>query len=152
MKLSMGHPEDALCDCAVAIGVAPDDARSYEAAAYCVLSGCDVAQPGRLRDALPADVNASGIERGIASALAETGEYEAAVARFTTLLHRYPGDQTGMRLLAEMYTGLREWPAALHWFEKATAEGVNLLASIGLVLHWSRFGDFEQARHVYRTG
>jgi hypothetical protein len=45
---------------------------------------------------------------------------------------------------------LRDWPAAQFWFEKGIAVSKDPLVAIGCLLHWSRLGDFERARQIYR--
>ena len=83
--------------------------------------------------------------------MTETGLYEDAIAILQNVLVRSPDDHTSMRVLAEIYTGLREWESARFWYDKAVTSSDDPLPVIGLVLHWSRLGDFERARQVCRS-
>ncbi len=152
-----GKPEEALRDCVRAIELDPRDTLNYHAAARCVLYGYasqdrDYAPAlARLRRELSPGANVTEVERGIAAVLGERGDYEDAIAILHGILRREPGDETSMRMLAELYSGLHDWRAAQHWFESAMGAGGGPASTIGLILHWSRVGDFEKARHVYRS-
>jgi hypothetical protein len=90
-------------------------------------------------------------DRGLALAFADAGYYEDAVPILCGILRRQPDDQTSMRVLAELYTGLRDWHAAQSWYERAITAGDDPMAALGYVLHWSRLGDFERARQFYHS-
>ncbi|HEY6343885.1 MAG TPA: tetratricopeptide repeat protein [Bryobacteraceae bacterium] len=148
----LGKPAEALDSSIRAIELEPDNPHNYQTAARCVLSGGGGAEAiARLRTAMRCGVDSSNIERGTALALAETGRYEDAIAILQNVLVHRPRDQTPMRLLAEMYTGLHEWESARCWYEKAARASNDPLPVIGLLLHWSRLGDFERAREICRS-
>jgi hypothetical protein len=87
----------------------------------------------------------------LASALINAGCYEDAIPVLQAILRQRSGDRASMRALAEVSTGLHDWRGALSWWERAIAAGNDTLAVIGCVLHWSRLGDFERARQLYRS-
>jgi tetratricopeptide (TPR) repeat protein len=148
----LARPAEALHSYVRAIELAPQDASIYQSAARCVLNG---GGPGEaiasLRDALPRDEDPLNADRGVALALAEEGGYEHAVPILHDFLRQRPGDQTSMRVLAEMYTGLRDLSAAQSWLERAFAAGPDPQVTIALLAHWCRLGDFERSRQVFRS-
>ena len=73
--------------------------------------------------AMPFAVDSQRLECGTAFALAETGRYEDAITILQNVVARRSDDQTSMRVLAEMYTGMREWESARFWYEKAVTAG-----------------------------
>ncbi len=144
-------PEDALRSYRRAIELAPEDSGNYLSAARCVLCGDGYkGAVDRLRDILPHAAGPFCVERGVALALAERGDYEEAVPILSDIVRHAPEDYIAMRVLGEIYTGLREWSAAQFWYERAIA-GNDMEAIIGWVLHWSRLGDFERGRQIYRS-
>jgi tetratricopeptide (TPR) repeat protein len=146
------QPDEALRSYIKAIELAPDDLKNYQSAARCLWSGkAHPAAAARVRDAIPDTLDPLNVERGVAMALSEEGFYEEAIAMLHDILGRRPGDPTSIRRLAELYTGLRDWPAAQSWYEKGIAAGKDPLVAIGYLLHWSRLGDFERARRAYRS-
>ena len=146
------QPDEALRSFIKAIELAPDDLNNYQSAARCLWSGkANPAEAARAWVAIPAALDTLNVERGVAMALAEEGFYEEAIAMLHNILARLPDDPTSIRRLAELYTGLRDWPAAQFWFEKGIAVGEDPLVVIGYLLHWSRLGDFERARQSYRS-
>ena len=146
------QPDEALRSYIKAIELAPDDLKNYQSAARCLWNGkADPASAARLRVAIPSALDSLNVERGVAMALAEEGFYEETIAMLHNILSRWPDDLTSIRRLAELYTGLQDWPAAQFWFEKGIAVGNDPMVVIGYLLHWSRLGDFERARQVYRS-
>jgi len=145
-------PDEGLRSYVRAIELAPEDAINYQSAARCVLSGDGHgAAVARLRDAMPTGLDSLNVERGLASALFEAGHYEDAVQMLHDILRQRPDDQASMRVLAELYAGLRDWGAAQLWYERAMAAGTDTLAAVYYVLHLSRLGDFDHARQLYRS-
>jgi hypothetical protein len=146
-------PDEALRSYARAIELAPDvDLANHRSAARCVLNvHGHGAAAARLRDAMPARVDPLHADRGVALALADTGCYEEAVPILCGILRQRPGDQVSMRGLAELCTGQRDWRGAQSWYERAMATGDDTLTVIGYLLHLSRLGDFDQARHLYHS-
>lgn len=145
-------PDDALRCYVKAIALAPDDRDHYKSAARCVLNGQGATGAiAHLRAAIPAGMDPWNADRGVALAFAEVGDYEAAAPILCDIVRQCPGDHTSMRVLAELHTGLHDWNAAQSWYERAIAGGKDPLAAIGYLLHWSRLGDFERARHFYRS-
>lgn len=148
----LARPAEALRSAIQVIQLEPENPENYRDAARCVLNGGGGAEAiARLGAAMPFAVEPQHLERGTALALAETGRYEDAIAILQNVLVRCPDDPTSMRVLAEMYTGLREWESARFWYEKAVTAGDDPLPVIGLLLHWSRLGDFERARQICRS-
>jgi tetratricopeptide (TPR) repeat protein len=146
------QPDEALRSYIKAIELAPDDLSNYQSAAHCLCSGkAHPAAAARVRDAIPSALDPLNMERGVAMALAEEGFYEEAIAMLHDILGQRPDDPTSIRRLAELYTGLRDWPAAQFWYEKGIAAGNDPLVVIGYLLHWSRLGDFERARRSYHS-
>ncbi|SPF43687.1 hypothetical protein SBA4_3090006 [Candidatus Sulfopaludibacter sp. SbA4] len=154
-QLQLDHfnqPDEALRSFVKAIGLAPQDPGNYRSAARCLLTGHGAgAALTRLRDAMPAGVDPLHADRGFASALVEAGCYEDAVPILHGILREQPDDQASMRVLAEVSTGLRDWHGAQTWYERAIAAGNDTLTAVGYALHWSRLGDFERARQLYRS-
>jgi tetratricopeptide (TPR) repeat protein len=148
----LAEPAEALHSAIQAIRLEPGNLDNYHAAARCVLNGGGGAEAiARLGAAMPFAVDSQRLECGTAFALAETGRYEDAIAILQNVLVRRSDDKTSMRVLAEMYTGMREWESARFWYEKAVTAGNDPQAVIGLLLHWSRLGDFERARQICRS-
>jgi hypothetical protein len=146
------QPDEALRSYLKAIELAPDDLNNYQSAARCLWAGKENSEAAaRMRVAIPSTLDSLNIERGMAMALADEGFYEEAIAMLHDILGRRPDDPTSIRRLAELYTGLRDWPAAQFWFEKGIAVGSDPMVVIGYLLHWSRLGDFERARRCYRS-
>jgi len=146
------QPDEALRSYVKAIELAPDDLKNYQSAARCLWSGkADPVAAARSIEAFPSSLDHLNVQRGVAMALADEGFYEEAIGRLHDILRGQPDDPTSIRRLAEMYTGLRDWPAAQFWFEKGIAIGNDPLVVLGYLLHWSRLGDFERARWVYRS-
>ena len=145
-------PDEALRSYIRAIELAPGDAANYRFAARCALRGHGhTAAMERLRDSIPRGLDSLNVERGLASALIDVGDYEDAVPILHDILRQRPGDHTSMRVLAELYAGLREWRAAQSWYERAMAAGNDTLAAVYYVLHLSRLGDFDHSRRLYRS-
>ena len=145
-------PDEGLRSYVRAIELAPEDACNYRSAARCVLSGHGHgAAVARLRDAMPTGLYSLNVDRGLASALFDAGHYEDAVPILSDILRQRPGDRTSMRVLAELYAGLRDWGAAQFWYERAIAGGNDSLAAVYYVLHLSRLGDFDYGRKLYRS-
>jgi tetratricopeptide (TPR) repeat protein len=145
-------PDEALRSYVRAIELAPEDAVNYRSAARCVLSGHGRgAAVARLRSAMPPGLDSLNVERGLASALFDTGHYEDAVPILHDILGQRPGDQASMRVLAEVYAGFRDWGAAQSWYERAIAPGNDTLAAVYYVLHLSRLADFDYARKLYHS-
>jgi len=145
------QPDAALHSYVKAIELAPEDAANYQSAARCVFSGHGYGAAARLRDAMPTGLDALNVDRGLASALFEAGQYEDAVPVLHDILRQRPGDQASMQVLAELYAGLRDWPAAQSWYERAIAAGNDTVAAVYYVLHLSRLGDFDYSRQLYRS-
>lgn len=146
------QPDEALRSYIKAIELAPDDLINYQCAARCLLNGKPhTAAAARLTDAIPSALDSLNVERGVAMALADEGFYEEALAMLHNILGRRPDDPTSIRRLAELYTGLRDLPSAQFWLEKGIAVSNDPMVVIGYLLHWSRLGDFERARRVYRS-
>jgi tetratricopeptide (TPR) repeat protein len=146
------RPDEALRSYVRAIELAPEDPANYRSAARCMLNGDGhSAEVARLRDAIPTGLNSLNVERGLASALFDAGQYEDAVRILHDVLRQWPGDQSSMRVLAELYAGLREWCAAQSWYERAMASGNDTLAAVYYVLHLSRLGDFDYSRRLYHS-
>jgi len=149
---TFAQPDEALRSYIKAIELVPDDLKNYQSAARCLWSGkAHPAADARVTVAIPSALDSLKVERGMAMALAEEGFYEEAIAMLHNILGRRPDDPTSIRRLAELYTGLRDWSAAQFWFEKGIAVGKDPMVVIGYLLHWSRLGDFERARRVYRS-
>jgi tetratricopeptide (TPR) repeat protein len=145
-------PDEALRSYVKAIELAPQDPGNYQSAARCLLRIHGHRSAGALlRDAIPSSLHSPDVDRGLASALVEAGHYEDAVPILRDILRQRPGDLASMRVLAEVYTGLHDWQAAQSWYERAISAGDEWLAVVGYVIHWSRLGDFERARQVYRS-
>ena len=100
---------------------------------------------------MPPGVDALNAALGLALAMIDVGCYESAASILHDVVRQRPDDRTSMRALAEVCTGLRDWRAAQSWSERALAAWNDTLAMIGYVLHWSRLGDFERARELYRS-
>jgi tetratricopeptide (TPR) repeat protein len=149
--LRLQQPVEGLRGFLRAIELAPHEIENYVSAARCLLSD-NSAKPALqgLRAALPSAAAPLNAERGVAMALAEQGDYDEAVRLLVEVIRQSPDDYTSMRLLAELYTGLREWRSAESWYEQAIA-GNDLRALTGWVLHWARFGDFKRGRQIYRS-
>ena len=146
------QPDEALRCYIKAIELAPDDLKNYQSAARCLWNGkADPAAAARLRVAIPSALDSLNVERGVAMALAEEGFYEEAIAMLHNILGRWPDDLTSIRRLAELYTGLRDWPTAQFWYEKGIAVGKDPMMVIGYLIHWSRLGDFERARRSFHS-
>jgi tetratricopeptide (TPR) repeat protein len=144
--------DEALRSYIKAIELAPDDLQNYQSAARCLWNGnANPVSAARVRDAIPSALDPLNVERGVAMALADEGFYEEAIAMLHGVLDRRPDDPASIRRLAELYTGLRDWPAAQFWFEKGIAFSKDPLVAIGYLLHWSRLGDFERARRFYHS-
>jgi tetratricopeptide (TPR) repeat protein len=147
-------PDEALRSYIRAIELEPKDPANYRSAARCVLAGHGHG-PGlsvaRIRDAMPPGVDALNTALGLALAMIDAGCYESASSILHDIVRQRPDDRTSMRALTEVCTGLRDWRAAQSWYERALAAGNDTLAMIGYVLHWSRLGDFERARELYRS-
>ena len=145
-------PDEALRSYIRAIELAPEDGANYRSAARCVLSGHEHASAvARLRAAMPTGLDSPNVERGWASALFDAGQYEDAVPILHDILRQRPDDRASMRVLAELYAGLRDWGAAQSWYERAIASGKDTLAAVYYVLHLSRLGDFDYARKLYHS-
>lgn len=151
LYLELQQFEKGLRNYLKAIELAPQENENYLSAARCVLSQ-DTAECAiqRLRAALPDTADPLHAERGVAMALADRGDYHEAVPLLVDVIRRSPDDYSSMRLLAEVYTGLREWRSAQCWHEQAIA-GNDFRALTAWVLHWARFGDFERGRQIYRS-
>ncbi len=151
LSLKLQQPAEGLRSFLKAIEFAPGAIDNYVSAARCLLSGDSASLAiERLHAALPEAADPLNAERGVAMALADQGDYGEAVALLIEVIRRSPDDYTSMRVLAELYTGLREWRSAECWYEQAIA-GNDLRSLTGWLLHWSRFGDFERGRQIYRT-
>lgn len=150
LHLELQQFEEGLGSYLRAIELAPRENENYLSAARCVLSreSADSAIQ-RLRAALPQAADPVNAERGVAMALADRGDYNEAVPLLVEVIRRSRDDYSSMRLLAEVYTGLREWRSAQCWHEQAIA-GNDIRALTAWVLHWARFGDFERSREIYR--
>jgi Tfp pilus assembly protein PilF len=145
-------PDEALRSYVRAIELAPEDAGNYRCAARCVLNGDGLgAAVARLRDAMPTGLDSLNVESGLASALIDAGHYEDAVPILHDILRQRPGDQASMRILAQLYAGLRDWHAAQSWYERAIAPGNDTVAVVYYVLHLSRLGDFDYSRKLYHS-
>ena len=145
-------PDSALRSYVKAIALTPEDPGNYQSAARCVLrSHGRGAALALLRDAIPARLHSLDVDRGLAAALVEGGHYEDAASILRDILRQRPGDLVSMRFLGEVYTGLHDWQAAQSWYERAISAGDEWLAVVGYVIHWSRLGDFDRARQVYRS-
>lgn len=151
LHLELQQFEEGLDSYVRAIELAPQDRENYLSAARCVLSG-DTTEAAiqRLRAALPHTADPDRAQRGVAMALADRGDYHEAVPLLVEVIRRSPDDYSSMRLLGELYTGLREWSSAQRWYERAIA-GNDFRALTAWVLHWARFGDFERGREIYRS-
>jgi tetratricopeptide (TPR) repeat protein len=151
LYLKLQQPAEGLRSFLRAIEFAPQDIDNYVSASRCLLSD-KAASPAiqLLRAALPHAADPLNAERGVAMTLADQGDYEDAVRLFVEVIRRSPDDYTSMRLLAELYTGLREWRNAESCYEQAIA-GNDFRTVTGWVLHWARFGDFERGRQIYRS-
>jgi tetratricopeptide (TPR) repeat protein len=151
LHLKLQQAAEGLRSSLRAIEFAPQDIDSYVSAARCLLSDND-AKPAiqRLRAVLPHAADPLNAERGLAMALADQGDYDAAVRLLVEVIRRLPDDYTSLRLLAELYTGLREWRSAESCYERAIA-GNDFRTLTGWLLHWARFGDFERGRQIYRS-
>jgi tetratricopeptide (TPR) repeat protein len=146
------QPDEALRSYIKAIELAPDYFMNYQSAIRCLWNGkADPAAVARVRAEIPSALDSLNVERGMALALADEGFYEEAIAMLHNILGRRPDDPTSIRRLAELYTGLHDWPAAQFWFKKGIAVGNDPMVVVGYLLHWSRLGDFERARQVYRS-
>jgi len=146
------QPDEALRSYIKAIELAPDDLKNYQCAARCLWSGkADPAAAARVRAAIPSALDPLNVERGVAMALADEGFYEEAIAMLHNILGRWPDDPTSIRRLAELYAGLRDWPAAQFWYEKGIAVGKDPMLVIGHLIYWSRLGDFERAKRSFRS-
>jgi tetratricopeptide (TPR) repeat protein len=146
------RPDEALRSYIKAIELAPDDLMNYQSAARCLVGGnADPVAAARAIEAFPSTLDPVSVKLGVAMALSEEGFYEEAIPMLHDVLRVRPDDSTAIRRLAELYTGLRDWPAAQFWFEKGIAAGKDPLVVIGCLLHWSRLGDFERAKRVYRS-
>ncbi len=139
-------PDEALRSYLRAIAVAPEEPRNYQSAARCVSNS-----GARLRDALPPNADPLYATRGVAMSLVETGNYEDAVPLFHEVLQERPRDQLSMRILAEMADALRDPHAAQSWYERAMAAGDDLMVTTGFIMHWSKRGDYDRARQIYRA-
>jgi tetratricopeptide (TPR) repeat protein len=145
-------PDEALRCYLKAIELEPNDPGNYQSAARCVLNGHGhAAALARLRAAMPPGTDPLNADHGLALGLISAGCYEDAVPILLAILRQRSGDQVSMRALAEVSTGLHDWRGALSWYERAIAAGNDTLAVIGCVIHWSRLGDFERARKLYRS-
>ena len=136
-----------------AIQLAPSKLENYQSAARCRLCGSTPREViDYLRESLPDDADRLNQRRGVGLALAQTGRYEEAIAVFQEIVCRRPDDPVSLHGLAKMYTGLHDLAAAGRCFERviATAENDPDL-NLGYVLHLWRLGDFEGARHFYRS-
>jgi Tfp pilus assembly protein PilF len=148
----MEQPDEALRCYIKAIELAPNDLKNYQSAARCLCNGNGTAiSAERAKQAMPCTLDPLKVDHGVGMALSEEGFYEEAIDMLHQVLRERPDDPTAIRRLAELYTGLHDWPAAQFWFEKGTAAGTDPLVVIGLLLHWSRLGDFERARQIYRS-
>lgn len=146
------QPDEALRSYIKAIELAPNDLKSYQSVARCLWSGnTDPAAAARARVAIPSSLDSFNVERGVAMALADEGFYEEAIAMLHDILGQWPDDMTSIRRLAELYTGSRDWPAAQFWYEQGIAVGKDPMVVMGYLFYWSRLGDFERARQVYRS-
>lgn len=149
--LSLEQPVEALRSYLKAIECAPQDISHCVSAARCLLSRENPKSAiERLRAELPRVSDPLNAERGVAVALAEQGDYDEAVRLLMDVIRRSQDDFISMRVLAELYTGLREWRSAEAWYEQAIA-GNHFLAVSGWVLYWARLGDFERGRQIYRS-
>jgi tetratricopeptide (TPR) repeat protein len=146
------QPDEALRSYIKAIELAPDDLKNYQSAARCLWSGkAHPAAAARVRDAIPSTLDSLNVERGVAMALAEEGFYQEAIAMLHNILGQRPDDTASISRLAELYTGLRDWPAAQFWYEKGITLDKDPMVVIGYLLYWSKLGDFERARRLYRS-
>jgi tetratricopeptide (TPR) repeat protein len=143
--------EAALRSFCRAIELAPGNSENYQAAARCILSGHDAAGAlKRLREVLPPTADPLHAERGVAMALADQGDYANAIPLLSGAVRQSPDDYTSMRILAELHTGLRERSTAEFWYQRAIA-GNDFHSLVGWILHWSRVGDFDRGREIYRS-
>jgi tetratricopeptide (TPR) repeat protein len=150
----LNEPDEALRSYIRAIELAPMDPANYQHAARSVLNRDGhgtTASAARIRDAMPPGVDALNTALGLALALVDAGCYECAVPILDGVVRQRPDDRTSMRVLAEISTALRDWRAAQAWYERTLAAGNDTVAMVGYVLHWSRLGDFERARRLYRS-
>ena len=147
----LNRPAEAFPIFRQAIQLAPGKLENYQSAARCRLGGSTPREViDYLRESLPDDADLLNQRRGVGLALAQTGRYEEAIAVFQEIVCRHPDDPVSLHGLAKMYTGLHDLPAAGRCFERViptTADDINL----GYVLHLWRLGDFEGARHFYRS-
>lgn len=145
------QPEEAFQCFRRAMELEPQDDVNYLLAARCLLDGVGALTAlARLRAALPSGADPLQADRSIAQALADAGCFEDAVPILLDILRQQPHDQASMRLVAELYGGMREWQTAQHWWEQAVAQGNDLAAWVGYMLFWPRLGDWERAREIYR--
>jgi tetratricopeptide (TPR) repeat protein len=147
----LNRPAEAFRIFRRAIQLAPGKLENYQSAARCRLGGSTPREViDYVRESLPDDADLLNQRRGVGLALAQTGRYEEAIAVFQEIVCRHPDDPVSLHGLAKMYTGLHDLPAAGRCFERViptTADDINL----GYVLHLWRLGDFEGARHFYRS-
>jgi Tfp pilus assembly protein PilF len=138
-------PDEALRSYARATELAPEELLNYQFAARCALMGHGQgAALARLRDAMSTGLDPLNVERGFALGLMDEGQYEDAGRVLHDILRRQPDDQASMRVLADLYAGLRDWGAAQSLFERAMAStcrdwGISTRRGSFIVLtRWAR--------------
>jgi cytochrome c-type biogenesis protein CcmH/NrfG len=148
----LSRPEDAFRAYRHALQLAPHDILIYQSAARCRLNGRDPqAAIARMCELLPS-ADALQIRRGTGRALIETGRYEEAVAMFHDILVEFSNDAESLRALAQLSTGMHDMQAASQYFERAlSADGNDREILSAYLMHWTRLGDMERARHFYHT-
>jgi Flp pilus assembly protein TadD len=146
------RPDDAFRSYLRAIELAPEDPGNYVGAARSARHSLGTGDAmARLRRELPACANPIHFEHGMAAALADEGQYEEAIQILEGVPRESPEDQTSLRMLAQLYTGLRNFDAAEAYYARAAGAGTNPHAAIGYIMHWWRMGDFERARQIFRS-
>jgi tetratricopeptide (TPR) repeat protein len=149
----LNRPDAAFRSFRRAIQLAPGKLQNYQSAARCRLGGSTPQEViDCLQHSLPDNSDRLSQRRGVGLALAQTGRYEEAVAIFQEIIGRNPDDLVSLHGLAKMYTGLHELDAAARCFNRVIPAAQNDPdINLGYVLHLWRLGDFEAARHFYRS-
>jgi len=148
----LNRPADAFRSFRQALTLAPGEIWNYKFAARCRLNNLAAQEAiASLQVSLPG-TDPLNQRRGVALALAHLGRYEEAVLVFEEILCRHPQDPLSLHVLARIYAGLHDLSAAGRCFERAiSSDKGDRDVLLGYVLHLSRLGDFEGARHFYRS-
>ncbi|HEX3876881.1 MAG TPA: tetratricopeptide repeat protein [Bryobacteraceae bacterium] len=143
--------ETALQSYSRALAIAPDDRSLLLSAGRCALHDANPSSAmHHLRQRMLGTLDPLHSELAVALALADRGDYEEALPMLSGLVRQRPEDYPSLRLLAEMHVGLRDQTSARLWYERAI-QGNDLDSMTGWLLYWSRLGDFERARQIYRS-